>query len=68
MKVINTVGELKAALAGVPDHILVGGSGHFGEKLEMSIGRVEEMRKAYNNSLKISVLEFYIEDAGEEPD
>ena len=65
---MKTVGELKEFLNDIPDHVLIGGRGHYGEFLECYGVNYSEIRKSINDSKLISVVTFSIEDAGEEPD
>jgi len=58
-----TVGALKKFLEGIPDATLVGGTGHFGEYLEIydvSLGRISNKK---GDSVIIDM-----ESKGEEPD
>jgi len=65
-----TVGELKQALDGLPDDTLVGGSGHYGEYLEVNYTRCGFVSMDWQkfNEKKVPIFIISIMDAGEEPD
>lgn len=65
---MKTVGELKELIKDIPDHVLIGSKGHFGELLECHLIERLWIYKDQNNRRKVEVLVFTIEDAGEEPD
>lgn len=64
-----TVKELKKALEGVDDDLLVGDSGHFGEYLPvLEVGVMEVYKEEGRGYDKITIFKVHIEGAGEEPD
>lgn len=64
------VGELKQALDGLPDDTLVGGSGHYGEYLEVNYTQCGFVSMDWQkfNEKKVPIFIISIMDAGEEPD
>jgi hypothetical protein len=65
-----TIKDLKEAIADLPDDMLVGDSGHFGEFLECYGFSTYEVRKSRRSPFDERFLIFKIdlESAGEEPD
>lgn len=58
---MKTIKDLKKIIKDLPDDMLIGGTGHFGELLETYDINIRE-----DNNTKS--LRFEIESAGEEPD
>lgn len=66
-----TIGELKEIIKNLPDDMLVGGSGHYGEYLECYDICVENVRNNYfthKEEDSKTILCISLEDAGECPD
>jgi hypothetical protein len=66
-----TIKELKEKISALDDDMMVGGSGHFGEFLEVFSVDVEEVYPIFlksGNGKKETILCIRIEYAGEEPD
>jgi hypothetical protein len=62
-----TIKELKEKIMFLPDNMKVGGSGHFGEFLDVWDAEVRTVYKAIDNTDKVVIFSIAIEDAGEEP-
>lgn len=62
------VGTLKLAISNLPDDMLVGGSGHYGEYLEVYDIRRDKVHTSTFGSNQVDIFIIDIEDAGEEPD
>lgn len=63
-----TVGDLKLIISNVPDDVIIGGCGHFGELLECYSIELSEVNKSYLDDTKIKILNISIDFAGEIPD
>lgn len=63
-----TIKDLKALIKDLPDDMLVGGSGHFGEFLSCHDARVETVDKSYCSNETIKILTISIENPGPDPD
>lgn len=63
---MKTIKDLKEIIKDLPDDVLIGGVGHFGEYLECYNLEVSDVYK-YSKKSKITILNIEIEDAGEEP-
>jgi len=65
-----TIKDLKEAIKDLPDDMLVGNTGHFGEYLECwSVGTKKTYnRRRYKDDVYFDILEISIESAGDEPD
>jgi len=62
------VGDLKKILKDLPDDMLIGGVGHYGNLLDCYDIYLSRVSKGYMSGKKIDILCIDIEDAGEEPD
>jgi hypothetical protein len=65
-----TIKELKEAIKDLPDEMLIGSSGHYGEFLDCYGFSVIEVTKYafFDDGEKFKIFSISIEDAGEEPD
>lgn len=68
---MNTIKDLKKIIENLPDNMLIGSSGHYGEYLEcynISINKVN--KDLFNNRAAntIEILNIEIESPGPEPD
>jgi hypothetical protein len=63
-----TVRELRKIIADLPDEMLVGGSGHFGEYLECYEIYKTTVRMFPDDNRVIPLLCILMEDAGDAPD
>ena len=62
------IGTLKLAISNLPDNMLVGGSGHFGEYLEVYGIRKGKVSKGMSSVHGTEIFIIDIEQAGEEPE
>lgn len=62
------IAELKKEIADLPDDMLVGGSGYYGEYLKVNSVYKRKVSSKVGSSDEIDCLTINIEDAGEEPD
>ena len=60
--------KLKEIIKDLPDDMLIGSSGHFGEFLECWDISISKVDKSFNSRNKIIILNIDIESAGDEPD
>jgi hypothetical protein len=63
-----TVGKLKEIIKDLPDDMLIGSGGHFGEYLECWGIRVGEVYKSLREDSRLKILKIEIESPGPEPD
>jgi hypothetical protein len=63
-----TVKELKEKLENLPDEMIVGGSGHFGEYLECYDAEVRQVFESPSEFTTREIFCISLENAGNEPD
>lgn len=60
--------KLKEIIKDLPDDMLLGSAGYYGEFLECFDVRISNVDKSMSSSKKIKILNIDIENPGDEPD
>lgn len=62
------IGELKKIIKDLPDNMLIGGSGHYGEFLKCYTPNVKKVSENWKSNKEIEIFCISLEDSGHEPD
>ena len=62
------IGELKNIIKDLPDDMLIGGSGHYGELLKFHTPHMKKVSENWKSNKEIEIFCISLEDPGPEPD